>query len=82
MLNSVSFSFLVVGIGIDWVQQTVFKQGAQNNESAAEQAKDKFIADAIRDQYKKATGNEFPVKEKEENKSSGGLGGLGKKFGL
>ena len=70
--------------GIDWVQETVFKKGAQNNESAAEQAKDKLIADTIRDQYKKATGKEFPVKDKEEKESGGlgGLGGLGKKFGL
>ncbi|KAK5653942.1 hypothetical protein OQA88_7867 [Cercophora sp. LCS_1] len=66
---------------IDWVQENVFKQGAQDNESAAEQAKDKLIADTVRDQYKKATGKEFPIKEKEE-KSSSGLGALGSKFGL
>ncbi|KAK0645765.1 hypothetical protein B0T16DRAFT_296178, partial [Cercophora newfieldiana] len=50
--------------GIDWVQENVLKQGNQNNESAAEQAKDKLIAETIRDQYTKATGKEFPVKEK------------------
>ena len=62
----------------------MFKKGAQDNESAAEQAKDRLIADQIREQYKKATGKEFPVKEKEEEEeaSSGGLGGLGKKFGF
>lgn len=59
----------------------MFKQGPQNNESAAEQAKDKLIADTIRDQYKKATGKDFPIKEKEEKPSSG-LGSLGSKFGL
>ncbi|KAK4450819.1 hypothetical protein QBC34DRAFT_66103 [Podospora aff. communis PSN243] len=64
--------------GIDWVQENVLKQGAQHNESAAEQAKDKMIADAIRDQYKKHTGNEFPIKEKEEKKT----GGFGSAFGL
>ncbi|AEO66602.1 e4c4ceb0-a765-498c-99c5-6538e9a62e0e [Thermothielavioides terrestris] len=50
--------------GIDWVQEHVFKQGPQSNESAAEQAKDKFIAQNVREQYQKATGKEFPVKEK------------------
>ncbi|KAK0627587.1 hypothetical protein B0T14DRAFT_408187, partial [Immersiella caudata] len=52
--------------GIDWVQENVLKQGAQHNESAAEQAKDNMIADAIRDQYKKQTGNDFPIKEEEK----------------
>jgi hypothetical protein len=52
------------GQGIDWVQEHVFKQGPQSNESAAEQAKDKFIAQNVREQYQKATGKEFPVKEK------------------
>ncbi|KAK3390766.1 hypothetical protein B0H63DRAFT_122718 [Podospora didyma] len=46
--------------GIDWVQENVFKQGAQDNESAGEQAKDRLIAQTIRDQYKKNLGNEFP----------------------
>lgn len=45
---------------IDFVQEKVFKQGPQDNESAAEQAKDSAIADFIRDQYKKNTGKEFP----------------------
>ncbi|KAK6342935.1 hypothetical protein TWF718_008313 [Orbilia javanica] len=45
---------------IDYVQENVFKQGPQDNESAAEQAKDGAIADFIRDQYKKNTGKEFP----------------------
>ncbi|EGX49308.1 hypothetical protein AOL_s00078g341 [Orbilia oligospora ATCC 24927] len=50
---------------IDYVQENVFKQGPQNNESAAEQAKDGAIADFIRDQYKKNTGKEFPVSERQ-----------------
>lgn len=40
-------------------------QGQQSNESAAEQAKDEAISDAIRDQYKKSTGTDFPIKDKE-----------------
>ncbi|KAF3163981.1 hypothetical protein TWF106_009603 [Orbilia oligospora] len=50
---------------IDYVQENVFKQGPQDNESAAEQAKDGAIADFIRDQYKKNTGKEFPVSERQ-----------------
>lgn len=50
----------VQNIGIDLVQEKVFKQGAQDNESAIEQAKDEQIAGFIRDQYKKTTGNDFP----------------------
>lgn len=65
-----------LGAGIDWVQEHILKQGAQNNENAAEQAKDKFIADAIRDQYQKATGKPFPAKVKEEEKKPSGFGGL------
>mgnify|MGYP001296129999 CR=1 FL=1 len=56
--------------GIDWVQEHILKQGPQNNESAAEQAKDKVIADVIRDGFHKATGKPFPIKEKEEQKPS------------
>lgn len=56
--------------GIDFVQEKFLKQGPQDNESAAEQAKDKLIADAIRNGYKNATGNEFPIKEKKNNNSS------------
>ncbi|KAK4035013.1 hypothetical protein C8A01DRAFT_38525 [Parachaetomium inaequale] len=69
--------------GIDWVQENVFKQGAQNDESAAEQAKDSMIAKQIREQYKNATGKDFPLKEKEnkEQEAKGsGLGGLGGLF--
>ena len=61
------------------VQEKVLKSGPQDNESAAEQAKDRFIADQIRDNYKKATGKDFPIKEKEkseEEKKTGGFGGL------
>ncbi|KAK4153483.1 hypothetical protein C8A00DRAFT_33774 [Chaetomidium leptoderma] len=63
---------------IDWTQENVFKSGPQTNESAAEQAKDRLIADQIRGQYRNATGKDFPIKEKEaqEKKSGGGFGGL------
>lgn len=53
--------------GIDYVQEKYLKQGDQSNESAAEQAKDKKIAGFIRDQYKGATGKEFPIKEKKNH---------------
>lgn len=46
------------------MQENVLKQGPQNNESAFEQAKDEKISDAIRDQYKKATGKDFPIADK------------------
>ncbi|KAK3379197.1 hypothetical protein B0T24DRAFT_522043 [Lasiosphaeria ovina] len=51
--------------GIDWVQEKFLKQGAQDNESAAEQAKDKLIAETIRDQYKKQFGNDFPIRDRD-----------------
>ncbi|KAI1350234.1 hypothetical protein F5Y01DRAFT_286787 [Xylaria sp. FL0043] len=51
--------------GIDWVQENVLSQGDQSNESAVEQAKDEQISDFVRDQYKKITGSEIPVKDKE-----------------
>ena len=50
--------------GVDWVQENVFKQGSQNNESALEQAKDEKISDMIRGGYKSGTGKEFPVADK------------------
>ncbi|KAG9220205.1 hypothetical protein CCMSSC00406_0007100 [Pleurotus cornucopiae] len=49
---------------VDLVQEHVFKQGNQSNESAIEQAKDEAISDAIRDQYKKMTGKEFMIPDK------------------
>lgn len=63
--------------GIDFVQEKFLGQGPQNNESAVEQAKDKMIAQTIRDGYKSSTGNEFPIKSKGDNNS-----GNDKKFGL
>jgi hypothetical protein len=67
--------------GIDYVQEKFLGGGPQNNENAAEQAKDRFIADQIRGQYKSATGKDFPIKEKtQEPKPSGGGGGLGGLF--
>ncbi|KAI1800447.1 hypothetical protein F4811DRAFT_539222 [Daldinia bambusicola] len=51
--------------GVDWVQEHILGQGDQSNESALEQAKDEQISDYIRDQYKKATGSDFPIKDKD-----------------
>ncbi|KAF7536447.1 hypothetical protein G7054_g4582 [Neopestalotiopsis clavispora] len=51
--------------GVDWVQEHVLGQGDQSNESAAEQAKDEQISDFIRGQYKKSTGSDMPIKDKE-----------------
>ncbi|KAI1368105.1 hypothetical protein F5Y08DRAFT_296542 [Xylaria arbuscula] len=51
--------------GVDWVQENVLGQGDQSNESAVEQAKDEQISDIIRDQYKKTTGSDVPIKDKE-----------------
>ncbi|ETS79700.1 hypothetical protein PFICI_09553 [Pestalotiopsis fici W106-1] len=51
--------------GVDWVQEHVLGQGDQSNESAAEQAKDEQISDFIRGQYKKTTGSDMPIKDKE-----------------
>ncbi|KAJ7108846.1 hypothetical protein C8R43DRAFT_1243467 [Mycena crocata] len=48
---------------VDFVQQKM-GGGDQSNESAVEQAKDEQISDAIRRQYKNATGKEFFVKDK------------------
>ncbi|OAA74228.1 hypothetical protein ISF_01129 [Cordyceps fumosorosea ARSEF 2679] len=55
---------------VDFVQEKVLGQGQQNNETAAEQAKDEAISDYIRDKYKDTTGSDFPIADKE------------KKFGL
>ncbi|KAL6917581.1 hypothetical protein FSHL1_009011 [Fusarium sambucinum] len=49
---------------VDYVQENFLGAGNQSNESAAEQMKDEAISDAIRDQYKGATGSEFPVADK------------------
>ncbi|KAK4172672.1 hypothetical protein QBC36DRAFT_70874 [Triangularia setosa] len=67
---------------IDLVQEHVFKAGTQTNESATEQAKDKFIADTIRDGYEKVTGKDFPIaaKKQEENKVTAGFSGLAGKL--
>ncbi|RWA14083.1 hypothetical protein EKO27_g1042 [Xylaria grammica] len=55
----------VLDKGVDWVQEHVLGQGDQSNESAVEQAKDEKISDFVRDQYKKTTGTDFPVKDKD-----------------
>lgn len=53
-------------------------QGPQNNESAAEQAKDEVISDMIRDKYKGVTGSDFPIADKQAQYGGGaGGGGLG-----
>jgi hypothetical protein len=39
-------------------------QGAQDNESAVEQAKDEKISDFIRGQYKSQTGKDIPIQDK------------------
>ena len=46
---------------IDLFQERVLKSGDQSNESAAEQAKDKIIADTIRSGYKNITGKDIPL---------------------
>jgi hypothetical protein len=49
---------------VDLIQEHLFKQGPQHNESALEQAKDEQISDAIRSGYKSLTGKDFFVKDK------------------
>ncbi|KAM0195067.1 hypothetical protein ACHAPA_005662 [Fusarium lateritium] len=51
---------------VDFVQEKFLGGGDQSNETAAEQAKDEAISDAIRGQYKTATGNEFFVADKDK----------------
>ncbi|OAL06573.1 hypothetical protein IQ06DRAFT_330853 [Phaeosphaeriaceae sp. SRC1lsM3a] len=51
--------------GVDFVQEKFLGQGAQDNESAVEQAKDEQISDYIRSSYKSATGSDVPIKDKE-----------------
>lgn len=46
------------------MQEKFLGQGAQNNESAVEQAKDEQISDFIRGQYRGATGKDMPIKDK------------------
>ncbi|KAI1463444.1 uncharacterized protein F4812DRAFT_446963 [Daldinia caldariorum] len=55
----------VLDKGVDWVQEHILGQGDQSNESAVEQAKDEQISDYIRDQYKKTTGSDLPIKDKD-----------------
>jgi len=51
--------------GVDWVQENVLGQGAQDNESAIEQAKDEQISDYLRGSFKGTTGQDIPIKDKE-----------------
>lgn len=55
----------VFSLGVDFVQEKFMGQGKQDNESAAEQAKDEAISDMIRQQYKSTTGSDIPLKDKE-----------------
>ncbi|KAM0283491.1 hypothetical protein ACHAQH_002442 [Verticillium albo-atrum] len=50
--------------GVDFVQEKVLGQGAQDNENAIEQAKDEQISDFIRGQYKTTTGSDVPIADK------------------
>lgn len=52
-------------LGVDFVQEKFMGGGAQDNESAVEQAKDEQISDFIRGQYKSTTGSDIPIKDKE-----------------
>jgi hypothetical protein len=49
---------------VDFVQEKFLGQGAQDNESAVEQAKDEQISDFIRGQYKSNVGSDIPIKDK------------------
>lgn len=51
--------------GVDFVQERFMGGGAQDNESAIEQAKDEQISDYIRSTYKSTTGSDIPIKDKE-----------------
>ncbi|GJC83017.1 hypothetical protein ColTof4_02163 [Colletotrichum tofieldiae] len=51
---------------VDFVQEKFLGQGPQDNESAAEQAKDEQISDFIRSQYKNTTGKEVPIEDKDK----------------
>jgi dsRNA-specific ribonuclease len=53
-------------VAVDFVQEKVLGQGQQSNETAAEQAKDEAISDFIRDQYKKTTGSDVPIEDKDK----------------
>jgi hypothetical protein len=47
------------------VQEKFMGQGAQDNESAVEQAKDEQISDFIRGKYKGMAGSDFPIADKD-----------------
>ncbi len=53
-------------VGVDWVQEHLMGRGDQSNESAVEQAKDEKISDFVRDQYKRATGSDLPIHDKDK----------------
>ncbi|KAI9809853.1 MAG: hypothetical protein M1825_000286 [Sarcosagium campestre] len=50
--------------GVDLVQERILGQGAQDNESAVEQAKDEQISDFLRGQYKSKAGKDLPIEDK------------------
>lgn len=53
-------------LAVDFVQEKFMGAGDQSNESAAEQAKDEAISDAIRKQYKTAIGSDIPIADKDK----------------
>lgn len=53
-------------LAVDFVQEKFMGAGDQSNESAAEQAKDEAISDAIRKQYKTTVGSDIPISDKEK----------------
>lgn len=55
----------MLSTGVDFVQEKFLGQGAQDNESAVEQAKDEQISDYIRKQYHGVTGKDVPIADKE-----------------
>ncbi|KAF8148076.1 hypothetical protein B0H34DRAFT_669070 [Crassisporium funariophilum] len=54
----------VLDKAVDIFQERFMKAGAQDNESAIEQAKDEQISDAIRSGFKSVTGRDIPVDDK------------------
>ncbi|KAI9652479.1 MAG: hypothetical protein M1831_006748 [Alyxoria varia] len=56
--------------GVDFVQEKFMGGDKQDNETAAEQAKDEAISDFIRDKYKSSTGSEVPIKDKDKSYGS------------
>lgn len=56
----------VLFVAVDFVQEKFLGGGDQSNETAAEQAKDEAISDAIRKQYKTTFGSDIPIADKDK----------------